>query len=68
LGREAGWRWAAFAITYQTLLAWMVATGYYQVMTFAQAPARAAVWLGSVTAMTAGGIGCLALLGKRIKL
>ena len=68
LGREAGWRWAVFAITYQTLLAWMVATGYYQVMTFAQAPAHAAVWLGIVTVMAAGGIGCLALLGKRVKL
>ena len=68
LGREAGWRWTAFAVTYQTLLAWMVATGYYQMATFAQAPARAAVWLGIVTAMAAGGIGCLALLGKRVKL
>lgn len=68
LGREAGWRWAAFAVTYQTLLAWMVATGYYQAMTFAEAPARAATWLGVVAVATAGGIGLLALLGRRVKI
>jgi len=65
LGREAGWRWMGFAIVYQTLLAWMVATAYYQVATFSAAPVRASMWLGVVTAMTAGGIRLLQLFGKR---
>ena len=66
LGREAGWRWMGFSIAYQTLLAWMVATAYYQLATFAVAPARAALWLGVVAAMAAGGIGVLHLFGKGV--
>lgn len=65
LGREAGWRWMGFSILYQTLLAWMVATAYYQVATFSAAPLRAVLWLGIVVAMTVGGIGLLHLFGKR---
>ena len=65
LGREAGWRWMGFAVVYQTVLAWMVATAYYQAATFSAAPARAAVWLGAVAALTFAGISALHLFGKR---
>ncbi len=66
LGREAGWRWMGFSLLYQTLLAWMVATAYYQTATFWAAPLRASCWLGVVAAMTACGIGLLHLFGKRV--
>jgi len=66
LGREAGWRWMGFAVLYQTLLAWMVATAYYQAATFWTAPARAACWLGAVGILAAGGVGVLHLFGKRV--
>jgi ferrous iron transport protein B len=65
LGREAGWRWMVFSVVYQTLLAWMAATAYYQAATFSEAPARAALWLGVVGAMAAGGLGLLHVAGKR---
>ena len=66
LGREAGWRWMGFSIVYQTLLAWMVATAYYQLATCVSAPARAAGWLGVVAVMIAGGIGLMHWAGKRM--
>jgi ferrous iron transport protein B len=66
LGREAGWRWMSFSVVYQTVLAWMVATAYYQAATCLAAPARAAVWLSVVAALAAGGIGLLHWAGKRM--
>jgi ferrous iron transport protein B len=65
LGREAGWRWMCFSIVYQTALAWMVATAYYQTATFLVDPVRAVFWLGVVTALAAGGIALMHLAGKR---
>lgn len=66
LGREAGWRWMGFSIVYQTLLAWMVATAFYQAATFLAAPARAVGWLTLVAALAAGGVGLLHAAGKRL--
>lgn len=65
MGREAGWRWMWFAIFYQTALAWMVATAYYQVMTFSQAPAQAGAWLGAIAAILAVAVGALFWIGRR---
>ncbi len=67
LGREAGWRWMGFAIVYQTLLAWMVATAFYQAATLWSAPMRSVCWLGFVAVLTAGGIGLMHLYGKRVQ-
>jgi ferrous iron transport protein B len=65
LGREAGWRWMAFSVGYQTLLAWLVATAFYQAATFQAAPLRSACWLAAVAAAVACGIGLLKAAGKR---
>jgi len=65
LGREAGWRWLAFSLGYQTLLAWMVATAYYQAVTFSAAPLRAAGWLALVAGLAAAGYGALVWCGRR---
>jgi ferrous iron transport protein B len=66
LAREAGWRWMLFAVVYQTLLAWMVATVFYQLANCAEAPLRAALWMGSVAAVATGGYGLLRVVGKRV--
>lgn len=66
LGREAGWRWMAFAVSYQTVLAWLTATAFYQAATWSSAPVRSAAWLCGVAVIAAAGIGLLHLLGKRV--
>ena len=48
------------------LLAWMVATLFYQFATCAEAPLRAALWMGSVAAVATGGYGLLRVVGKRV--
>ena len=68
LGREAGWRWAGFSVVYQTLLAWLVATAFYQAATFAASPARATGWLAVVAVCVAGSVGALRWAGQRIRI
>ncbi len=45
IGRELGLRWMLFAITYLTVLAWVIATGYFQLATFTVNPSASAGWL-----------------------
>jgi ferrous iron transport protein B len=56
LEREAGWRWMLFSVGYQTLLAWLTATLFYQAATagLGSAPflAWAATAAGVLTALT----------------
>ena len=66
LGREAGWRWMVFAIVYQTVLAWMVATAFYQAAALWSAPIRSVCWLGVLAILTASGVGLMYLYGKRV--
>ncbi|MDD4102082.1 MAG: ferrous iron transport protein B [Kiritimatiellae bacterium] len=65
LGREAGWRWMFFSVVYQTLLAWIAATVYYQTAMFSQAPASACFWLLFCAALTTAGIWLLKIAGQR---
>jgi ferrous iron transport protein B len=65
LGREAGWRWMGFSVAYQTVLAWLVATAFYQAATFAAAPMRASLWLAAIAATVACGVGALSWAGRR---
>jgi ferrous iron transport protein B len=44
--REIGMRWMLLAVSYLTLLAWVTATLYYQVATFAVNPSASAAWIG----------------------
>jgi ferrous iron transport protein B len=44
--REIGLRWMLFAVSYLTLLAWVVSTVYFQLATFAVNPSASAGWLG----------------------
>ena len=43
--REAGGRWAVFSVLYLTVLAWLVATIYYQISIFRMQPAISLIWL-----------------------
>jgi ferrous iron transport protein B len=65
IGREAGIGWAAFSVAYLTLLAWTVATGFYQLFTFAAHPLSSSLWLGTCLAIAVGGYQALRLCGSR---
>lgn len=51
LAREAGWRWMAFSVVYQTLLAWMTATAFYQLATATAHPRQTLFWLAVVAVL-----------------
>jgi ferrous iron transport protein B len=44
--REIGLRWMLFAVSYLTLLAWVISTVYYQLAVFTVNPSSSAGWLG----------------------
>ncbi len=46
--RETGWKWMAFSVGYLTILAWALATLFYQLAVFAAHPARSACWIGAI--------------------
>jgi ferrous iron transport protein B len=62
--REIGLRWMVLAVTYLTVLAWVVATGYYQLATFAVNPAASAAWLGVCAAILVLFYAALRLAGR----
>ena len=45
IAREIGMRWMLFAVSYLTILAWVISTAYYQLATFAVNPSASAGWL-----------------------
>jgi ferrous iron transport protein B len=59
--REIGMGWMLLAVSYLTGLAWLTATLYYQVATFAHHPASAAGWIGGCVAVL-----LLFVIGMRI--
>lgn len=46
--REAGTAWAVFVATWTTTIAYITASSYYQISTYAQHPMFSAIWLSSV--------------------
>lgn len=52
--RETNMKWTIFAGTYLTVLAWMAATLFYQLGTFAQHPGSSLVWTALVGCAFAG--------------
>lgn len=65
LTREAGWRWTLFSVAYQSLLAWMTATLFYQVATFQAHPRSSLGWLAAVGLMAALIVLALRVYGRR---
>ncbi|VGO21771.1 Fe(2+) transporter permease subunit FeoB [Pontiella sulfatireligans] len=46
IAREIGMGWMLFAVSYLTILAWVVSTIYFQLATFTEHPSASAGWLG----------------------
>jgi ferrous iron transport protein B len=65
--REIGMRWMLVAVSYLTLLAWVMATGFYQIATFTVKPAASVGWLALCVAILVGIFGGLKLEGKKDK-
>ncbi|MBT3191359.1 MAG: Fe(2+) transporter permease subunit FeoB [Verrucomicrobia bacterium] len=63
---ETNLRWATFTVGYLTLLAWVVATLFYQVATFAAHPESAALWISVCLGIMAAGVVGLRAFGRRI--
>jgi ferrous iron transport protein B len=66
LAREAGGRWMAFSVCYQTLLAWMVATAFFQIATFNAHPRASLEWLTAVVVLALAGIALLHRSGRSL--
>ncbi len=63
--KETSLKWAAFAVSYLTLLAWVISTLFYQVGTFAQHPSSSAAWIGVGVGILLALYAGLRIAGKR---
>lgn len=52
--KEIGLRWTIFAVSYLTLLAWLIATLYYQIAMWAYQPRMSMFWVGVVAVVSIG--------------
>ncbi|MDF7824165.1 Fe(2+) transporter permease subunit FeoB [Pontiellaceae bacterium B12227] len=53
IAREIGMKWMLFAVSYLTILAWVISTAYYQLATFSVNPPASAGWLALCGAILA---------------
>lgn len=65
ISKEAGWRWTALVFAWATGLAYVTASGVYQVGTFAAHPLFSSLWLAGCALVMALSIYQLKSLGKR---
>ena len=63
--KETSFKWAAFAVFYLTVLAWVISTIFYQGGTFTQHPSSSATWIGVGLAILAALYTGLRLAGRR---
>jgi len=61
LFKEHGWHWMAFSFFYLTMLAWMMATLVYQLMSFS---AASLMWIGIAALLGLGFYLSMQLLGR----
>ena len=66
LASEAGWRWAWFGVCYQTLLAWLIATAWYQAATWRLHAATSLGWLLVVAVVLLTLLLALRIAGRRM--
>ncbi len=63
--QESDLKWTVFSVAYLTVLAWVVATLFYQLAVFVQQPIVSSAWVtGGVAFLVAGGLG-LRTYGRR---
>jgi len=62
---ETNLRWTVFSVTYLTLIAWVVATLFYQISTFATHPANTTMWISICSAFLTIGYMGLKACGRR---
>lgn len=65
IAREIGLRWMVFAVSYLTVLAWIVSTLFFQSATFFAHPASSTGWIGGCLAMLTALIVGLRVVGTR---
>ena len=65
IAREIGVRWMIFAVSYLTLLAWIISTLYFQFSTFPLHPNSSAGWIALCFVLLATLVVGLRLAGKR---
>ena len=65
IAREIGVRWMIFAVSYLTLLAWIISTLYFQFSTFPLHPNSSAGWIALCFVLLAALVVGLRLAGKR---
>ncbi len=65
IAREIGIGWMLFAVSYLTMLAWVVSTVYYQLAVFSVNPNGSAGWLGVCAAIVAVSFVGLKVVGNR---
>ncbi len=63
--RETNWKWAIFAVSYLTGLAWCSAVFFYQAATFSAHPATSAGWIGGILLVIAVLVGGMKLAGAK---
>jgi ferrous iron transport protein B len=54
IAKETGKQWALFSASYSTGIAYLIATCFYQIVTFSQQPLFASIWLTSCAAVLYG--------------
>jgi ferrous iron transport protein B len=63
--QESNMKWTVFSVAYLTVLAWVVATLFYQVAVFAQQPLVSTAWVAGCVAFLAAGALGLRTYGRR---
>jgi len=63
--QETDMRWAVFSVAYLTLLAWVVATLFYQSAVLPRQPIVSALWISGCLAFLLAGAGVLKMKGGR---
>jgi ferrous iron transport protein B len=63
---ETNLGWATFTVSYLTVLAWVVATLFYQIASFATHPSASVMWISICSAIIAGGYVGLRAFGRRV--
>jgi len=63
--QETDMKWAVFSVAYLTLLAWVVATLFYQSAVFMRQPLVSGLWIAGCLAFLVAGVVSLRVAGRR---